>query len=212
MPVLTIEVHFINHPACQSPGESMSESQTIAIQAVRTQDDDARLILEAQKNPALFQTIYEQWATPVYQYFHFRTGDMFSAEDLTSQLFLTALQALPRYRHQGHFAAWLFTIARNLANDHYRAGAREVPLEQVEQVAAPHDPAGEVAQADEIRYLRKVILQLPDEEQELIRLRYVAELSFADMAIILNRREDAVKKSLYRLQARLQSLLELHHA
>jgi len=68
-----------------------------------------------------------------------------------------------------------------------------------------------VASADEIQHLKKLILSLAEDEQDLIRLRYVAELSFADMAIVLHRREDAVKKSLYRLQARLQSLLENTH-
>jgi len=61
---------------------------------------------------------------------------------------------------------------------------------------------------DEIAQLRRLVRSLPEEEQELIRLRYVAELTFADMAIVLKKREDAVKKSLYRLQARLQSVLQ----
>ena len=185
----------------------MSETQTITIQPACAPDDEASLILAAQHNPALFQAIYERWAAPVYRYFHFRTGETESAEDLTSQLFLSAYQALPRYRHQGHFAAWLFTIARNQVKEYYRKRAREVPLVQAERLASPADPLAEVARADEIRCLRKLILQLPDAEQELIRLRYVAGLSFADMAIILNRREDAVKKNLYRLQARLQTAL-----
>ena len=60
---------------------------------------------------------------------------------------------------------------------------------------------------DEIAQLRRLVLALTEEEQELIHLRYVAELTFADMAIVLKKREDAVKKSLYRLQARLQSVL-----
>jgi RNA polymerase sigma-70 factor (ECF subfamily) len=185
----------------------MSETQTMGFLATLAPDDDASLILLAQREPAQFQAIYERWAVPVYQYFRFRTGDLSSAEDLTSQLFLSAFQALPRYRHQGHFAAWLFTIARNLAKEYYRKHAREVPLELAENIAASADPLSEVSRADEVRYLQKLILQLPDAEQELIRLRYVAGLTFADMAIILNRREDAVKKTLYRLQARLQSAL-----
>jgi len=190
----------------------MSQSQIIAIRDNRFQDDETNIIQAAQQHPALFQAIYERWSVPVYQYFHFRTGDSASAEDLTSQLFLAAYQALPRYHHRGHFAAWLFTIARNLARDYYRKTGREVSLELAELVAAPGDLLVEVTRADEIRHLQKLILELPDGEQELIRLRYIAELSFADMAIVLQRREDAVKKSLYRLQARLQSLLEQNHA
>lgn len=185
----------------------MRASTTLAIQSEPITDDDSELILAAQKNPVRFQALYDRWAVPIYQYFYHRTGEMASAEDLTSQLFLAAYQALPRYQHRGHFAAWLFTIARNLAREHYRKTGREVPLEMAQNLASPSDPAVEFSQEDEIQQLVQLVHSLPEEEQELIRLRYVANLSFADMTIVLGKREDAVKKSLYRLQARLQSAL-----
>jgi RNA polymerase sigma-70 factor, ECF subfamily len=171
-------------------------------------DEDARLISEAQRTPAAFQAIYDRWATPVYQYFYYRTGDEPSAEDLTSHLFLSAYQSLPRYVHRGHFAAWLFTIAGNLVKQYYRSRGRETALAEAGDLPSPGDLSADFDQADEIRRLQKLIRALPEDEQELIRLRYVAGLSFVDMAAVLHKREDAVKKSLYRLQARLQSLLE----
>ncbi|MDD2695957.1 MAG: RNA polymerase sigma factor [Anaerolineales bacterium] len=195
----------------------MRATTTLAIQSEPVPDEDSELILAAQKNSSLFQAIYDRWAVRVYQYFYHRTGEMTSAEDLTSQLFFAAYQALPRYQHRGHFAAWLFTIARNLVKEHYRKQRREVPLDMARhmmspsELAVPTDPAEEYAHSDEIRQLVQLVRSLPEEERELIRLRYVANLSFADMAIVLTRREDAVKKSLYRLQARLQSLLEQNH-
>jgi RNA polymerase sigma-70 factor (ECF subfamily) len=189
----------------------MPATTTLAIQSEPVPDEDSQLILAAQKNPALFQTLYDRWAVPVYQYFYHRTGEMASAEDLTSQLFPAAYQALSRYQHRGHFAAWLFTIAHNLAREHYRQMGHEVPLEMAQNLASPSDPAAEYAKEDEIRYLVRLVRSMPDEEQELIRLRYVANLSFADMAIVLGKSEGAIKKSLYRLQARLQSRLEQNH-
>lgn len=179
-----------------------------AIQTDYPADNDTRLVLEAQESPAAFQALYDRWAVPVYQYFYHRTGEITSAEDLTSQLFLSAYQALPRYQHRGHFAAWLFTIARNLLKEYYRKSKREVPLEMARQIESPSDPPAEYALVDEIQHLTRLVRSLPEQEQELIRLRYVAEFGFADIAIVLNKREDTVKKSLYRLQARLQSLLE----
>lgn len=174
-------------------------------------DQDTRLVGEAQKNPHAFQALYDRWAVPVYQYFYYRTGDTACAEDLTSQLFLNAYQALPRYQDRGHFAAWLFAIARNLIRKDYRTSQRLAPLESARQVASSEDLSADCDQADEIDCLRRLVRSLPMEEQELIRLRYAARLSFADMALVLHKREDAVKKSLYRLQARLQALLEQTH-
>ena len=174
-------------------------------------DPDARLVFAAQKNPSAFQALYDRWAAQVYQYFYYRSGDNASAEDLTSELFLAAYQSLAHYQHRGHFAAWLFTIARNLVNKDARKNRRQAPLEMAGQIASPSDLSGEFAQADEIECLKRLIQSLPANEQELIRLRYAAGLSFADMAIVLQKREDAVKKSLYRLQARLQTLLEQNY-
>ncbi len=186
----------------------MTTIENIAAQSSSALEQEAELVLAAQRNPANFQALYDRWAAPVYHYFYYRTGDEPGAEDLTSQLFLAAYQSLPRYRHQGHFAAWLFTIARNLFKDYSRKRRREAPIEDAEHLVATADPGVEAAQADEICRLVRLIRSLPDDEQELIRLRYVAELSFADMALVVHKHEDAVKKSLYRLQARLQNLLE----
>jgi RNA polymerase sigma-70 factor (ECF subfamily) len=185
----------------------MRASSTAVTHSEPVPVEESELIRAAQKDPALFQALYDRWAVPVYQYFYHRTGETASAEDLTSQLFLAALQALPRYKHRGHFAAWLFAIARNLAKEHYRKWGREVPLKAAQDLASSSDPAAEFSQEDEIHHLVRLVRSLPQEEQELIRLRYVADLSFADMAILLGKRQDAVKKSLYRLQARLHAVL-----
>lgn len=168
------------------------------------------IIRLAQTDADAFQPLYLHWVTPVFKYLLFRTGNPSEAEDLTAQTFLQAYQALPRYKPTARFAAWLFTIARNLVRDHYRKAGREVDLEAAGQiVTADFREASE--RRDEIELLRQLIKTLPEEERELIRLRYVAQLSFAVIGTLLGRREDAVKKSLYRLQARLQTMLEVQN-
>lgn len=81
-------------------------------------------------------------------------------------------------------------------------------MEAAERIAEREDALGQVIQGEELTRLRSLISELDLDEQELIRLRYVAELSFAEMAELLGRREEAVKKSLYRLQARLKDQME----
>lgn len=185
--------------------KTITASQAIDSETI----DEDELIKNAQSNPALFQDIYMLWVTPVFQYIYARTGNRQDAEDLTSQIFLKAYQALPRYRHQGHFSAWLFTIARNQVNGFFRnKTAPEMPLNIAEQAGGGQDMLNTVIQADEVRNLMHILQALPDEEQELVRLRYVADLKFGDIALVLKRKEDTVKKTLYRLQVRLQGLLE----
>ena len=73
------------------------------------------------------------------------------------------------------------------------------------------DELAQVAHSDEIAQLTALIHRLDEDEQELIRLRYTAGLPFAQIASILDSNENTVKKSLYRVLARLQSQLEENH-
>ena len=80
------------------------------------------LITRAQSgNPEACGALYTHYHQAIYRYLYYRTGDPHTAEDLTSEVFLKMVQALPRYRPQGvPFQAWLFQIARNQAIDHFR--------------------------------------------------------------------------------------------
>jgi RNA polymerase sigma-70 factor, ECF subfamily len=170
--------------------------------------DIPRLVEAAKEDPVAFGRLYNHYVQPIYRYLYSQVGTVHDAEDLTSQTFMTAYESLPRYRERGYFSAWLFRIARSRLIDHFRGRSREVGLAAVEKMKAVHDALGQVIQDEEISRLQALICELSDEEQDLIRLRYVADLSFAEMAGVLGKREDAVKKSVYRLLARLKSQME----
>lgn len=173
-----------------------------------SQDDIPGLISAAQKDPAAFGRLYDCYVQPIYRYVLSRVGTAHEAEDITSQTFISAYEALGRYRERGQFSAWLFRIARSKLNDHFRRSRREVGLEAVGELLEREDALGVLIRAEELSRIRFIIGHLNAEEQELIRLRYVADLSFAEIADLVGKREDAVKKSLYRLLARLKSQLE----
>jgi RNA polymerase sigma-70 factor (ECF subfamily) len=173
--------------------------------------DEASLIAAAKKDPREFGQIYNLYVQPIFRYLYSRIGSLPEAEDATAQTFLAALEALDRYQHKGHLAAWLFAIARRKATDHFRAQRQQVPLEYAENVPSETDLLKQVIQTEQITALAKLIAALPEEEHELVRLRYIAGLSFSEIGRLLNRTEAAVKKLLYRLLARLQSQLEVPH-
>lgn len=81
-------------------------------------------------------------------------------------------------------------------------------MEAAGQILEREDALGTLIRAEELSRIRSLIQHLNEEEQDLIRLRYVADLSFAEIADLLGKREDAVKKSVYRLLARLKSQME----
>jgi RNA polymerase sigma-70 factor (ECF subfamily) len=170
-------------------------------------EEDAALILAARRNPEAFAALYDRYVQSIYRYLYARVGSAQNAEELTAQTFLAALESLPRYDHRGYFSAWLFSIARRKAADFFRR-REPLPLEAAEEFSSESDPPGEAARGEQIRKLTRLIRSLEDDERELIRLHFTAELTFAEMAFVLGKKEDAVKKSVYRLLARLHGRME----
>lgn len=162
------------------------------------------LVAAAKQDLRAFGELYLLYAQPIFRYLFSRIGSLPEAEDATAQTFLAALECFPSYRHDGFFASWLFAIARNKAMDYFRKQSREISLDEVELIPADANLLQQMIKTERTVALSKLIKALPEDEQELIRLRYVAELSFAEIGRLLGQKEDAVKKKLYRLLARLK--------
>ncbi|MBN2499907.1 MAG: sigma-70 family RNA polymerase sigma factor [Anaerolineales bacterium] len=177
--------------------------------------EDAELVSAAQQNPARFEELYLKWLKPVYRYFYFRLGNVKDAEDLTSQVFLKAYKDLPRYRNQGAFSAWLFSIAHARLVDHYRKGSRKAVRDiDIEQLEIPSNLPGPLSQAtiqSEIEQLFSLLKGLTEKEQTLIRLRFIAELSYREIGEILGCKSDTARKSVSRLLDRLKLKMEKAH-
>lgn len=166
------------------------------------------LVEDAKDDPIAFGRLYDIYVQRIYRYLYSRVGIIHDAEDLTSQTFLAAFEHLPRYREKGQFAAWLFCIARSKMMDHFRGSRNEVELDAAEGINGEGDVLVQIVQDEEIICIKSLIGNLKSEEQDLIHLRYVAELSFAEMGDLLGKREETVKQSVYRLLARLKSQME----
>jgi RNA polymerase sigma-70 factor (ECF subfamily) len=183
-------------------------NQSISLDKPQSVPDDSELVLAAQQNPSAFQPIYQKWLKPIYRYFYFRVGNEKDAEDLTSQVFLKVYEDLPRYRSKGSFSAWIFTIAHARMVDFFRKATREQKLEKADYTANSSDLLTMVVHSNEIDELLALLHKMTEEEQELIRLRFFGELSYREIGEILNRKEDAVRKSVTRLLDRMQVEME----
>ena len=172
-------------------------------------EDLSALAAKAKDDPAAFGRLYDYYVQPVFKYFYRRVDIQQDAEDLTSQTFIEAFESMRRYRERGQFAAWLFSIARHKLMDYCRRKSSRLPLEAAEKLAGERDALGQrVQQDEELRRLQSLIQKLRDDEQDLIYLRYLAGLSYVEMAELLEKNVEAVKKSVYRLLARLKSQME----
>jgi RNA polymerase sigma factor (sigma-70 family) len=181
----------------------LKKTQTIPIQA------EADLVLAVRRDPERFGEIYERYFRQIYRYLYSRVGNTQEAEDLTAQTFLAALEKIENFRADGCLPAWLFGIARNKFVDHYRQRDHSTPLGENEPISTESDLLGGVIRSERSTALSRSIRALPEGERELLRLRYLGEMSFSELAQVLSKNEDAVKKSLYRLLERLQRQLEV---
>ncbi len=165
------------------------------------------------RSPAAFERLYRQYLQPVYRYLYLKTGSQVEAEDLTSQVFLSALGGLNNYRHKGYFSAWLFSLARRKAADYYRSRQRQVSLEadRIDPPAPEADLMAGLIHQEDMQSLGRLVAALPEEERELVRLRFAAGLGFEEIAAVLGKKSSAVKMALYRLLERMEKQLEASH-
>ncbi len=171
--------------------------------------EETILIKTARKDPKAFGDLYKLYVQRVFRYLYSRTGNVQEAEDITAQTFLAAFESFPRFRGDAPFASWLFAIARNKAMDHFRRKKDLIPVENVESIPVNSDPLQAVIRTERLAVLSSLIQKLPEEERELLRLRFLAGMSFQEMAHLLERNQEAVKKEVYRLLVRLQSQVEV---
>lgn len=171
--------------------------------------EERQIIQAARHDPQAFGELYRLYADQVFRYLYSRLGNVHEAEDVTAQTFLAAFEAFDRFRQDGNFAPWLFTIARNKAMDHFRRNKKQQPELSEEASSTEDDPLSSVIQSEQAVALSRLIQGLPEDERELLRLRFLAEMTYGEIAHFLHRTEQAVKKTIYRLLARLQSQLEI---
>src|SRR5579875_1989675 len=147
----------------------------------------------------------------IYSYLHVSVGNRHDAEDLTTQTFLKMLEKIGSFRWQSApFSAWLFRIAHNLAMDHFRARRRWQPEEEVPEPPGEEAPSAEAAALQTIgrESMLELIERLSPEQQQVLTLKFVLNLSNAEVATILDKTEGAVKSLQHRALVSLEKRLQ----
>jgi RNA polymerase sigma-70 factor (ECF subfamily) len=143
----------------------------------------------------------------IYSYLHVSVGNRHDAEDLTTQTFLKMLEKIGTFKWQSApFSAWLFRIAHNLAMDHFRAGRRWQPEEEVPEPPGEEEPSAELVAMRTIgrESMLKLIDHLSPEQQQVLTLKFVFNLPNAEVATILDKTEGAIKSLQHRALVSLQ--------
>ncbi len=192
--------------------QHISAAPNEGIPAVARDDDDVALVRATRENRAAFGLLYERYVDRIYAYLRARTGNPEDAADLTQQVFLQALEALPRYRvGQAPFAAWLFRIAGKNAINAHRRRPHVVAWDLVPEALQPvveDDLAAGLIQRERVARLRTLFGALDAGARELLVLRFTARLTMAEVAAVIDVSEGAAKMRLIRA---LRTLKEHYH-
>ena len=164
-------------------------------------NEDEVLSLASRGDREAFGLLYERYIDRIFNYVYYRTGNLHDAEDITARVFQRAMSHIRSYTDRGvPFSAWLYRIAHNLVANWHRDRSRkqEIPLDDLLPLASAKvdRPEATLMRSQEQDALLRLIRQLPAERQTLLILKFVEDLSNAEIGRIMGRSEGAVK-SLY---------------
>jgi RNA polymerase sigma-70 factor (ECF subfamily) len=176
----------------------MSEAQSpfqILVQRAKSGDKDA------------FAEIYETHLTPVYRYLYVRLGSKEEAEDITQETFLKAYEAIGRFEAtRDNFLPYLFTVARNLLINRGKKKRPDVhPPEELDREAGAGDTAWFTEQEERKETVRSALTALSETEREIVELRFFGERTYAEIAELCDKREDAVRQHIARAMKKMRT-------
>jgi RNA polymerase sigma-70 factor (ECF subfamily) len=172
--------------------------------------EEASLVARAKEgDETAISQLYRQYAPGIYGYIASRVRDPAAADDLTSEVFLRALEGLAQFEYRGiPISAWLYRIAHDRIADHFRRQARRptIPLED-ELLPAQDGIDHEVEGRLQVEQVGRAIERLTAEQHQVILLRFVAGLKLQEIAYVMDRSADAIKMLQLRALARLRQLV-----
>jgi RNA polymerase sigma-70 factor (ECF subfamily) len=134
--------------------------------------------------------LVRRYCQPLLRYLHRLAGAEHLAEELHQQTWLSVLDHIDKFDATagGGFKAWVFRIATNKANDLWRSRGRERTAKEglrlVTDEAAP-DASARLDGDEQTTRLRQAIEQLPDNQKQVLMLRYYSNLKFIEIAEVL---------------------------
>jgi RNA polymerase sigma factor (sigma-70 family) len=177
---------------------------------------DKALVAEAKRDPEAFGAIFDTYYGPILTYVLRRTGDADLSQDIAAQTFLKALENLWRYRFTGvPLSAWLYRIAGNELKMHYRKKRLGYSLEALVERGFDAEDRDErealeqlVREDREFAEVSAALRELPVKYQEAVSLRYMEGKKYAEIAMIMGKREGTVRSLVSRGLATLKERLQ----
>ncbi|MCW5911513.1 MAG: sigma-70 family RNA polymerase sigma factor [Cyclobacteriaceae bacterium] len=172
---------------------------------------EEQIIERSKKDPRAFGELYEKYFDRIFNYLYRQTDDEDTAGDLCSQTFVNALNNIGRYEPRGFpFSAWLYKIAGNEVNKHYRKnkGKKVFSIEEL-KVRELIEQATEDWDEELVNRLIRYMNELPTDMIQVLELRFFEDKDFKEIAFILDMTESGAKMRTYRALDKLRANFNL---
>ncbi len=156
-----------------------------------------------------FSDLYRRYASMIMRYLYIRTREPELAQDLTQKVFIRVIRGIGGFQYRGEksFHGWLYTIAGNiLISQARRRGSLAIPLDDHAEMIDPHGQE-HVTTLFERLALQQAINQLTEDQQQVLALKFYADMTNQEIAQATGRTEGAVKALQYRALHSLQQIL-----
>ena len=173
-------------------------------------EDGAVFTRAATGDERAWQELFTRWKKPLLAFFYRSLSSMAEAEDLTLEVFVRLHRAAPRYEARGHFATYLFHIARNLLLNELRRRRRKptlpLPPDAFDYFASTStNDSRQLAELEE--EFQRALGELPESQRTLLLLILQQGLDHSAAATVLGLTENAFRVQLHRARQRLKELM-----
>lgn len=142
---------------------------------------------------AAFAELYDRHIRRIYDFIYYKTHHKQTAEDLTSETFLKALERIGQCDPDRPFGPWLYTIARNTVIDHYRKARPTKDIDDIWDIASGEDIVSDSETRERVAELRELLKELPSVQRDIVILRVWQGLSYKEIAEVVGKSEDNCK-------------------
>jgi len=172
---------------------------------------EAEILVEraASGDTEAFGRLYDMYADRIYRHIYYRVSNVEDARDLTQEVFIKAWRALPKYkRTKTPLLGWLFTISHNRIIDYYRK-KRDFSYLNNEIIpdARKKDPEKLAEEQFTQQEVRRAILQLPEDQQQVILMSFIEGFKYSEIAAALNKSEGNIRVIIHRALKKMREML-----
>jgi RNA polymerase sigma-70 factor, ECF subfamily len=160
-------------------------------------------------DPGAFGSLYDIFSDRIYRHIYYRTSNVEDARDLTQEVFTKAWQGLPRYkRTRTPFLGWLFTISHNRVIDYYRTKKNHTYLDNDVDMGVNENSPETLVEAEFTQQeVRRAILQLPADQQQVIVMSFIEGFEYSEIAATLNKTEGNIRVIIHRGLKKMREIL-----